>query len=437
MNEKIQAFKAFLQKFFGWAILGILLLLGGWFFFLEPRENSSPPSPAEEPLFSVEVVSSERGDITSWLHARGTLRPRHASGLTFLVPGVVMSLDQNDAGMPLGEGDAVRGPSTEEPRGQLLAILDSRKYETFLMERRGELAQIEASVREAEAELATAKIDVAFQEQNYRRMQQLHREKAVSTSSFEDAERSYKKLRGTLDILKARIENLKALRQTASARLRQSELDLEQTELRAPFDGILLRRNVHQGTVVDGTEGSSPEEAAFFLLDPSSLEVLVEIPLYNLPHLFRGQSGDLLSRDGSRHLCSARIHSISPMLSEEHRSVRVLLYPNTSDLSSFYSRENLRVRIALEHREKALLLPRDALFQEGDSWSCYVIDPLTERAHRREVLRGIEEGERVEILEGLHPEELVVTQGKSVLYEGARVRVLSSPKEERYSSHDQ
>ena len=337
----------------------------------------------------------------------------------------------------MGEGDTVSGPSTEEPRGQVLAILDSRKYKTLLLERHGELAQIEASIREAKAEFTVERINASFQEQNYRRIQQLYREKAVSASSFEDAERAHKQALATLEILKARIENLKALRQTAFARLRQIELDLEQTELRAPFDGVILRKNVQQGTVVDGTEGSSPEEAAFFIVDPTSLEVLVEIPSFDPPRLFRGQSGDLLSREGSRHICSAKIHSISPMLSEEHRSMRVIFYPNTSDLSSFYSRERVRVRIALEHREKALLLPKNALLQDGDTWICYVIDPLTEQVHRRKVLPGIEEGEKVEILRGLRPEERVVTRGKSAIYEGARVRILSSPKEEKPLHHEQ
>ena len=91
MNLKIKAFKVFPRKIFKWLILAALLFLGGLFCLLEPGKTSSLSVPAEEPIFSVEAAFPERGGITSWLHALGTLRPRYASGLTFQIPGVVAS----------------------------------------------------------------------------------------------------------------------------------------------------------------------------------------------------------------------------------------------------------------------------------------------------------------------------------------------------------
>ncbi len=84
------------------------------------------------------------------------------------------------------------------------------------------------------------------------------------------------------------------------------------------------------------------------------------------------------------------------------------------------------VEVLVDARDDALLIPREALRDEG----VWVIDD-EDRAHRRDVEAGLRSAATIELLEGVDAGERVVVEGASLLGDGARVRVVSIDGEAR------
>jgi multidrug efflux pump subunit AcrA (membrane-fusion protein) len=66
-----------------------------------------------------------------------------------------------------------------------------------------------------------------------------------------------------------------------------------------------------------------------------------------------------------------------------------------------------------------VLVPASAVVHEGEETAVFVIE--NETAKRREVKTGIENDERVEIISGVKPGEMVITSGQNGLPDGAKV----------------
>ena len=104
-------------------------------------------------------------------------------------------------------------------KGAVLVELDSRDYQNTLTQARGELTSIEARKRDAE--------------RNFRRLQELFAKGVVSQQQFDAASTSYAEVKAKYDALNAQVS--------------QAELNLENTRITAPSNGVIARRSVEVG----------------------------------------------------------------------------------------------------------------------------------------------------------------------------------------------
>src|ERR671934_1590024 len=107
-------------------------------------------------------------------------------------------------------------------QGDLLFTIDQRPYQNTL--------------EQARANLETAKSNLAFTQSDLARGQQLVRERTISEQIYEQRSQAFR--------------NAKASVAANEAMVRQAELDLEYTELRAPITGRIGDRRVTQGNLV-------------------------------------------------------------------------------------------------------------------------------------------------------------------------------------------
>lgn len=129
-------------------------------------------------------------------------------------------------------------------QGDLLFTIDRRPYETTL-------AQIKAALAQARANLAFAESDLA-------RGQQLVRDKTITEQTFDQRTQA------------KRVAEASVAAQEAA--VRQAELDLQFTELKAPVGGRIGDRRVSEGNLVTGGTGTTTLLATIVSIDPIRFE---------------------------------------------------------------------------------------------------------------------------------------------------------------------
>jgi multidrug efflux system membrane fusion protein len=130
-------------------------------------------------------------------------------------------------------------------QGDLLFTIDKRPFQNTL--------------DQARANLETAKSNVAFTEADIKRGQQLLRDRTISEQVFDQRNQAFR--------------NAQAAVLANEAMVRQAELDLEFTELRAPVAGRIGDRRVSPGNLVTGgTGGNTTLLAIIVSMDPIRLE---------------------------------------------------------------------------------------------------------------------------------------------------------------------
>ena len=120
------------------------------------------------------------------------------------------------AEMPWREGSPVT-------RGQVIARLDD--------------ASLRASYRATSADLAQAKSELELAELKAKRQRELRESGAVSREAFDET--------------RLRAQALTSQVEAVSARLRSIEIQIEKASLRAPYDGVIADRYLHEGAVVN------------------------------------------------------------------------------------------------------------------------------------------------------------------------------------------
>jgi RND family efflux transporter, MFP subunit len=130
-------------------------------------------------------------------------------------------------------------------QGDLLFTIDKRPFQNTLDQARANLVQ--------------AQSNVAFTESDYTRGQQLVRDKTITDQTFEQRAQAFR--------------NAKASVSANEAAVRQAELDMEFTELRAPMNGRIGDRRVSPGNLVTGgTGGNTTLLATIVSIDPIYFE---------------------------------------------------------------------------------------------------------------------------------------------------------------------
>lgn len=148
--------------------------------------------------------------------------------------------------------------------GHVIARLENEDLEA-------ERAQIQGQLAAAKAELDRALVDGQVAVRQHRRFRNLWEQKAVARADYENARDQHQRARAAIQVARA---NIKAL----EANLRRAAVLVEYTEIRAPFDGVVLTKNADEGEVVAPFGSAANARAAVVTMaDLSSLEVQTDV----------------------------------------------------------------------------------------------------------------------------------------------------------------
>jgi RND family efflux transporter MFP subunit len=160
--------------------------------------------------------------------------------------------------------------------GELVARLENRDVSAAL-------GQAQANVQVARANLAQAEAELAEARNAYRRSTNLLGQKFISQSANDAAQGRFNKAAANVAAMRAAIV-------AAQANARSAEVALDQTLIRAPFDGVILTKNANVGdNITPFSSAADSKGAVVTLADMDTLEVEADVSESSLAKISVGQ----------------------------------------------------------------------------------------------------------------------------------------------------
>ncbi len=284
------------------------------------------------------------------------------------------------------------GPGDYVSRGSVLAQIRHQDLKNQLDQAAATLAQAQAQHLEAT--------------QDYERAKALY-----ATQSL---------IKPDLDQAQARFDSTLAGVDQAKASLHQAQLTLEDADLRVPFSGYILARNMELGNLAE------PGTAAFTIADTSAVKIGFGVPEYAVRHLLLGQQFNIHLQDDPKEY-SGRVTSIAASADEKNRVFAIeVTVPNPKS----YLKPGMIASLTVSGVQKAPApaVPLSAVVADPAAPGRYAVFVASEVsgkwvAHLREVTLG-ETLESDVAVEGVKPGEKIVVVGAADLKDGDSVQVL-------------
>ena len=273
------------------------------------------------------------------------------------------------------------------------------------------LAQIRHQDLKNQLDQATATLSAA-QAQHVEATQDYERAKALyATQSL---------IKPDFDQAQARFDSTRAGVDQAKASLHQAQLALEDADLRAPFSGYILARNIELGNLAE------PGSAAFTIADTSAVKISFGVPEYAIRHLRLGQQFSIHLQDDPKEY-SGGVTSIAASADEKNRVFAIeVTVPNPKS----YLKPGMIASLTVSGVQKAPVpaVPLSAVVADPASPGRYAVFLAREEggkwvAHLREVTLG-ETHESDVAVDGVKPGEKIVVVGAAGLKDGDSVQVL-------------
>ena len=194
------------------------------------------------------------------------------------------------------------------------------------------------------------------------------------------------------------------------ARIEARKQKMADLVLRAPIDGVVLKREGHIGDMA----GTGVNDALFWVGKPKPLRIDADVNEEDMPRVKVGQKV-LLRHDGfPGQALEAAVDDITPKGDPQTKTFRVYLaLPNETPLRIGMSVE---ANIVIAARENALVVPAEAIFNGAVD---RVADGVVARTPVKTGVRGVR---LVEVLAGLDEGARVISPARRDLKDGARVR---------------
>jgi RND family efflux transporter MFP subunit len=341
-------------------------------------------APVAAPPIDVAAVKAQAGTIESTLEISGNLAPRARVGVKPRVPGAIERLFV-EIGSPVTEG-------------QTLATIDRREIDAQADAAAAAVAVAVAGVDAAEAALSSAATELD-------RAQNLFDKGALPRQRLDAAETAQKAAAAHRELARA------SLAQARAAERRAKEVQRD-TTLSAPVAGHVVERNYDPGAM----PGDLP---VVVIADLRVLKLEAGVSELEAGRLKVGMPADVVvqARPGQHY--KGQLAAMAPEVNERNRHFRIEIRVPNADaalLSGMYA----TARIVTASASGGVIVPREAIATRNGKRVALVVDG--EGVRTVDVTEGLSDGQRVQILTGLKPGDIVVADARRQFSEGARVR---------------
>jgi multidrug efflux pump subunit AcrA (membrane-fusion protein) len=365
---------------------------------------------------AVRMVTVELSDNPEPEKYSAIIVPDAQVDLAFRVPGYIVQLHQAK-----GADGRIRPlePGALVTVGTVLARVRSTDYQVVVDKARGARDEANAGVHTAEAQIAEAQAGLEQAELDFGRVSKLWDQESITKPVYDGSKAKLDVARAQLNAANSALAAARERAVSASAQLHEAQIALDDTELKAPFGGIVLERHVDLGALV---AAGTP---AFTLADLRRVKGLFNVPDSALHDFREGQDLNLTVDAFSQETFHGRVVSLAPAADPRVRSFQIeVSIPNPQ----LKLRSGMIASVQVEARsdKHQVQIPVDALVHDpiGNRYLVYGTEQRAGLTCAKEipVQPGPLSGSHVLILDGLNPGQRIIVSGANLLRPGDPVR---------------
>jgi RND family efflux transporter MFP subunit len=316
----------------------------------------------------VSVKELKKGSISKLINTTGTSLSTYNVDLTAQMSGAYHLQINPQTGKPFKLGNKVT-------KGQVIIRLEDKEYENG----------IALDVRELNMEIT---------EQEYVKQKALYEKGGVILSEMRNSE---------LRVINARHD------------LESARLNLEKTEIKAPFDGVIVNLP-HYTPGVKVEQGKPMVE----IMDYSRMYMDVNFPESVIGYIKTEQPVNITHYTIPDDTLRGVVSELSPAISMETRTFKGKILINNDKL---ILRPGMFVKadIVVDNAKNSIIIPKEVIQSNRDRKQVYIVEKNT--AILRNIRIGIEDETNVQVLEGLNENDNLVVRGFETLRENSKVKV--------------
>lgn len=394
---------------------------------------SEPAAPEVATIRPVKTMVVTVGDEPQQRIFPGAVEASRRVELAFQVPGVLAQLPVTE-GQRVAKGDLIAQLRQDEFQARLAALqadLDRARATLSALlagERPEEQLRRESQVRQAEARLANARAD-------FDRASRLLPSRAISRAEFDSTETAYRvaveehqsAIQMSEQATIAREEDILAKEAAVrglEARLVEADIQLRDSTLLAPYDGVIAGRFVEEGQNVRSND------PVVRFQDVEEIEIVIDVPeSVMVADIQRADIVEMLATlSGAPGLqFPVRIREISQVADPTTQTFQVRTVMQAPE--NLQALPGMTATVAVTYRRAGILgqrtlVPVSAIYQRKPDEQIAWVLGADGTVSARPVALGAMTGGRIEISSGLEPGERIAVAGVTFLREGMKVRDL-------------
>lgn len=376
-----------------WIIIAIILccVIGGGYFLMNTTSVE---------VETMQVFTSQSSSSETILTGQGYVVAQRKAAISSKATGRLDALY-------VIEGDKVK-------QGDIIGRIESADVQAALDQQKAQLEVQKAALENATAELEDAEISL-------KRQQELRKENVGTQADLDAAINRVKKA-------KAQIQSAKASIATQESAIRASLVQVENTIIRAPFDGTILNKNANVGEVITALGGAAGSRGAVVTLaDMTSLQVEADVSESAIQKIQENQPVEISVSAISDKKYKGIVNKIIPTADRAKGTVQVKIRFDDIDnrvLPEMGAKVNfLKINTVVNEIESKpkLLIPQTAIQTKNGKKTVFVVKDNA--AQETAVSTGTILGEYVEITNGLMNGDVIILAPSDNIQQGSKVQI--------------
>lgn len=307
--------------------------------------------------------------------------------------------------------------------GQLMAVLEIPELQAQLQEDQAAIRSAADQVTNAEHQLSRVEAEHSVAHLQYERLNGVAKTKPglVAQQEVDDAQGKDLAAEAQVEASKANLQSAQSQMAVAQSKLAHDQALFDYSKITAPFTGVVTQRYANYGTLMQAGTSSSQALPLVKLSQENLFRLVIPVPESYVRYIKIDDPVSVRVPSLDRSF-PGRVARFSVDVTDATRTMHTevdVSNPHSILIPGVYAEATL----TLDRRGDALVVPLQAVNQEGDQSTVLLVTP-DNRIERREVRLGIQTDNNAEVLSGLRDGEEVVIGDRSALRAGEVV----SPK---------
>lgn len=412
--------------------LAAIRILIGSAFLAAVTISGCKKEQAPAPEVTVQAEHPEQGSMSEHITADAILAPLAQAAI------------QPKIAAPVKKFYVQRGAKVKE--GQLLAVLENADLIGGAQDNKGAYeaaqaayatatkAQVPEDVQKAELDLAQAKANLDLNTSIVNNRKQLFAQGAIPGRDLDTAQASLVQAQAAYDTASKHLESMQKVNREAELKTAQGNLtsaegkykaaaaQVSYTEIRSPINGVVTDRPLYAG------EAPASGSPVITVMDTSSLLAKAHIAQSLAQQMKLGDDATI-AVPGIADPVPAKVALISPALDPGSTTIEIWL---KADNKKGALKVGTPVKVSITGRtvENALKVPASAILTGEDGSKSVMVIGSDSTAQKKPVQTGIQDGDDIQIKQGLTIADMVITTGSYGLDKGTKVKIGKSDEDD-------